>query len=241
MALFGDKNRPPSDATRDALTGLLTADAITAECVKAIEAANGGEHVAIGVVAFDGFRDLSNKQGNLVADHLLRELGPRLSEGVRDVDFVGRISRDEFIVVFRQLTGRLQTLALVSRFRIHVGEPVKTGTGPYKPIVNIGLAHPPADGTTTEALFEVAEKAMFVMQDETREAARREAVQRVTTARTAVTTATANVAAAEQAVRDADAHLIESKKLLAEAKAGVTAALENAKALGVAVETAAGR
>ena len=221
--------------TLDVLTGLLGTDAVSAECGKAIEAANSGEGVAVAYVAFDGLRELSDRSGNLVTDQLLRELGTRLRGSLRDHDAAGHLSRDEFLIVLRQLGGRLETLAIVSRLRITLSEPIRSGKGTYRPVVNIGLAYPPADGNTREALTKVAEKAMLVMREQAREAARRDATQRVISTRAAVSAATANVSAAEQVVRDADNNLIDSKKLLAEAKAAVVEALDVAKRLGLTV------
>jgi diguanylate cyclase (GGDEF)-like protein len=230
--------RAPLDPSHDSLTGLLGTESLNHELAAAIEASGGGEHVAVAHVAFDGLRELIDRSGNLVGDTLLRELGKRLKATVREADHVGRISRDEFLIVFRQLHGRLETLALVSRLRIALGEPIKLATGPYKPLANIGLAHPPADGTSSDALTGVAEKAMLAMREQMRDAAKRDAVERLANARTAVDTAAKNLTAAEQAVRDADIALADSKKLLAEAKAAVVAATDHAKSLGVA-DTAA--
>jgi diguanylate cyclase (GGDEF)-like protein len=221
-------------APGDSLTGLLTNDELVDECRAAIEAANGGEQVGVLYLSFDGLRELNNKSGNLVTDHLLRELSKRLRATMRECDHAGRIANDEFVVILRQLNGKLPTLALLARLRVALAEPIASGKGTFVPIVNYGLAHPPGDGATLEALADAAEKAMLVMREQTRQAARDEAIKRVASTRAAVVTATKGIADAEQAVRDADNALADSKRRLVEAKAAVTAALEHAKALGVA-------
>jgi diguanylate cyclase (GGDEF)-like protein len=246
MSFFSkSKERPPAaqpapvaetDPARDTLTGLLSNDALVDACRSAVEAASGGEHVAIGYFSFDGLRDLNARAGNLVTDKLLRELGKRLRDAVRECDQVGRINRDEFVVVMRQLGSRLETLALISRLRVALSEPISSGKDGYVPVVSYGLAHPPADGATLEALSAVAEKAMLAMREQTRIAMQEKAQKRVADARAAVGAAMARITAAEQAVRDADAALVDSKRLLTEAKAAVTSAVEHAKALGVAVD-----
>jgi diguanylate cyclase (GGDEF)-like protein len=225
----------PISGDTDALTGLLTNDGLVDECRAAVEAAGGGEQVGIVYVSFDGLRELNEKSGNLVTDHLLRELSKRLRATLRPCDHAGRITRDEFVVIMRELNGRLATLALLSRLRVSLSEPIASGKGTFVPIVNYGLAHPPADGSTLESLSTVAEKAMLQMREHTRQVAREEAAARLTAARAAVTAATTRVADAELAVRDADSRLVDSKRLLVEAKAAVTAAVEHAKAIGVDV------
>jgi diguanylate cyclase (GGDEF)-like protein len=231
---------PAADPARDALTGLLSNDALVDECRKAVEAATGGESVGIVYFSFDGLRELNDRAGNLVTDKLLRELGRRLRDVVREGDHVGRISRDEFIVILRGLGNRLATLTLVARLRNALAEPISSGKDAYVPIVDYGMAHPPADGTTLEALSAAAERSMLAMREQNRVAMREKAQQRVVETRAAVNAAMAHISECEAAVRDADAALIESKRLLADAKAAAAAAIDHAKTLGVAVDAPPG-
>jgi len=228
-------SEPVPDAKRDTLTGLLESDALADECRLAVEAANGGEQVGVLYLSFDGLRELNATAGNLVTDKLLRELGRRLRANVRECDRPGRINRDEFVVILRQLSGRLATLTLVSRLRIALAEPISSGKDGYVPIVNYGMAHPPTDGTSLEKLAAVAEAAMLVERDQARTLANEKALQRVAEARAAFAAAQAGVTAAEVAVRDADAALADAKRIVGERKAAVAAALDAAKALGLAV------
>jgi diguanylate cyclase (GGDEF)-like protein len=233
MPPYGDDNAIQPAAV-DALTGLLTNDGLVDECRAAIEATSGGEHVGIALFSFDGLRELTEKSGNLVTDTLVRELSRRLRATLRTGDHAGRITRDEFVVILRNLGNRLETLALMARLRVALAEPISSGKTAYQPIVNYGLAYPPADGTTLEALSDAAEKQMLVMRAQTRQRAKDDAVKRLATTRAAVSSAAARVTDAELAVRHADAMLAESKRLLAEAKLAAAAALELAKSLGVA-------
>jgi diguanylate cyclase (GGDEF)-like protein len=231
---------PPQDPTRsrDLLTGLLAADELVDAVREAVEAANGGEHVALAYITFDGLSELNAKAGHLVTDKLLRDLSRRLKEEMRPGDAAGRITRDEFVLVMRNLKSRLEMLASLSKLRVHLADPIPSGRGYFFPMVNYGTATPPRDGTTLDALASHAEKAMLVMQDQTRIAVREDAVKRVQHARENLAAAQTGVAAAELAVREADNALAESKQLLAEAKAAVAATIEYAKSLGVAVEPA---
>jgi diguanylate cyclase (GGDEF)-like protein len=226
-----------TDPTRDPLTGLLANDALVDECRKAVEAASGGEQVGILYLSFDGLRELNARAGNLVTDKILRELGRRLRESARECDHVGRLNRDEFVVILRQLSNRLATLTLVQRLRMNLAEPLSPGRDAYVPIVNYGLAHPPADGVTLEALVAVAERAMLAERDRAQATAKEKAAQRVADARAAASAAMAHITECELAVRDADSRLAEAKRLFGEAKAAVVAALEHAKGLGVAIDS----
>jgi diguanylate cyclase (GGDEF)-like protein len=229
-----------TDPARDALTGLLSYDALVDECRNAVEAANGGEAVGLLYLSFDGLRELNAKSGNLVTDKVLRELARRLRAVVRECDYAGRLNRDEFVVILRQLSNRLATLTLVQRVRMSLAEPIGSGKEAYVPALNFGMAHPPADGTTLEALAAVAEKAMLDERDKARTAAKDKALQRVAETRAAANAALAHITECELAVRDADSRLIESKRLYGEAKAAVAAAIEAAKGLGITIDVTAG-
>jgi len=230
----------PADPGRDPLTGLLSNDALVDACRTAVEAAHGGETVGIVFFSFDGLRELNDRAGNLVTDKLVRELGRRLRDAVRENDSVGRISRDEFIVILRGLGNRLATLTLVARLRNALAEPISSGKDAYVPIVDYGMAQPPGDGTTLEALSAAAETSMLAMREQNRVVMRERAQQRVLDARAAVNAAMAHVTACEAAVRDADSALVDAKRSLTDAKAAVTAALDHAKTLGVAVDAPPG-
>jgi len=230
---------PSAEPARDPLTGLLSNDALVDACRSAVEAASGGEHVAVAYFSFDGLRELNARAGHLVTDKLLRELGKRLRETVRECDHVGRISSDEFLVIMRQMGSRLETLAFMARLRVALSAPIAAGNG-YVPIVNYGLAHPPVDGSTLEGLSAAAEKAMLAMRDQARAVARENAIKRVAEMRAALAAASAHVTEAEQAVRDADSALVDAKRLVVDAKAAVAASLEHAKSLGVTPDAVGG-
>jgi diguanylate cyclase (GGDEF)-like protein len=221
---------PPADL----LTGLLGNDALVDACRAAIEAANGGEHVAVAYFSFDGLRELNLRSGHLVTDHIVRELSRRLRATLRECDQAGRVANDEFVVILRQLGSRLETMALFARLRVALAEPIKSGKSAFIPIVNFGMAVPPTDGSTLEALSAAAEKQMLAMRDQMQAQMREDALKRIVAAREAVKAAGAGVTDAELAVRNADAHLVDAKKRLADARVAVVVAVQHAKELGIA-------
>ena len=159
------------DASRDPLTGLYSASGIAVELARAIgDAAKSGEQIAAGYVGVDGLAEIHEEYGRLVSDQIVREIGRRLRVAVREVDKVGRVSVDEYLVVFRGIANKIEALALVSRLRLHLTEPIKAGRITYGPVPACGLAHYPADGTAVPALRAAAEKAMQAMMAAVREA-----------------------------------------------------------------------
>jgi diguanylate cyclase (GGDEF)-like protein len=163
-----------SDPLRDPLTGHFNATGIEAELMRAIaEASASGETVAVGYVGLDGLREIDEEYGRLISDQIVREIGARVGEVVRENDIVGRCTVNEFFIVFRGLAGRLEALALASRLRMHLGDPMRAGRIVYEPLASCGMAYYPADGSTTAELRTKAESAMQQMLVATREAVER--------------------------------------------------------------------
>jgi diguanylate cyclase (GGDEF)-like protein len=197
--LFGPERRAPAtpppgldpaserakaapDPMRDQLTGHLNTAGIEAELDRAIaEATESGERIAVGYIGLDGLREIDDEYGRLISDQIVREIGARIAEIVRENDVVGRCTVNEFLIVFRGLASRLEALALASRLRVHLADPIRAGRIVYEPRASCGMAHHPADGTTVAGLRTNAESAMHAMVVATRQAAerkRREDVER---------------------------------------------------------------
>ena len=164
------------DLTRDQLTGLYSASGIEDVLAKAIEEATAsGELIAVGYVGLDGLAHVHEEYGRLISDQVVREIGRRIGEAVREVDVVGRITLDEYLIVFRGLANRIEAMALGARLRVQIAEPVRAGRITYTPLASCGVAHHPADGTTVAALRAKAQATMQTMTIALREAVARKA------------------------------------------------------------------
>ena len=187
----------------DRLTGTLTREAIDAALEEAIAAGAEGEIVAVGYIGMDGFAALDAHYGRIVTDHMLRETAGRIAACLRPQDRVGRAERDEFMVIFRELTSKFETLALSSKLRTAIAEPVRAGKDEVRLAPSCGIAQYPASGKTVDELRAAAVKAMRAMQIALRSAAVAAAEQAVTRARAAVEAATVELERVEAAYQDA--------------------------------------
>jgi diguanylate cyclase (GGDEF)-like protein len=223
QAAAAPKAAPDPDIDR--LTGTLTRPAIDAAAEAAVAAASEGELIAFGYVGFDGFALLVDAYGAVVTDHLLREAASRIKECLRPQDVVGRIERDEFLIVFRGLGSKFETLALSSKLRTKIAEPIRAGKGDFILAPSCGIAQYPANGKTADALRAASANAMRTLQIALRSAGVAAAQEVVNRARAVVEAANAELAKAEQAYEDA----VATAAALSASEAAEVAA---AKALG---------
>jgi diguanylate cyclase (GGDEF)-like protein len=94
----------------------------------------------------DGFTRINAEFGTEVGDDLLRLLGGRLRQSVRQSDFVARHGGDEFVVVAR--TENDQDLEKLSqRLAKAIEHPTELAVGSISLSASVGMAHPYPDDT----------------------------------------------------------------------------------------------
>lgn len=87
-------------ATHDSLTGLLNRkETLEALRLELSRAKRDKSPVTVMLVDLDHFKTVNDENGHLFGDEMLRELGRRFRDGVRDYDSVGRYGGEEFLFV----------------------------------------------------------------------------------------------------------------------------------------------
>jgi diguanylate cyclase (GGDEF)-like protein/PAS domain S-box-containing protein len=71
-----------------------------------------GQWAAVCFIDLDNFKDLNDTLGHDTGDELLRQVGQRLQQMVREQDTVARLGGDEFVVLFEQLGASEEDAAL---------------------------------------------------------------------------------------------------------------------------------
>lgn len=149
-------------ATHDALTTLpnrlLLADRVNQDIARA---RRNRTHVAVMYVDLDQFKRVNDSFGHKVGDRLLRACAERLRQILRDGDTVGRLSGDEFLVVFPDLAEADRARGLAARIIEEFHRPFNLAGRELFSTASIGVALYPHDGDDADQLLQNADAALY--------------------------------------------------------------------------------
>jgi diguanylate cyclase (GGDEF)-like protein len=142
-------------ASRDPLTGLgnrrLLAERLPYEIARHVRA---GRRLAVLTLDLDRFKAVNDLLGHPAGDRLLQDVGMALGSALRRDDTLIRQGGDEFCIVAPE-TGAPEAAALAGRIQAALGR-LRTLETPVT--AGVGWAVFPDDGSTPEALVEVADE-----------------------------------------------------------------------------------
>lgn len=148
-------------AHNDTLTGLPNRAGFSEHLGRELELAKAaGSRVAVVSIDLDRFKEINDLRGLEAGDAALRLIGQRLTDLLRDGEFVARAGGDEFATV-KRFTEQSDLLDFVARLEgalftpIHIGD-FATVTG-----ASLGVSVYPEDGDTQERLVNNSELAMY--------------------------------------------------------------------------------
>lgn len=160
-----DEEPVTESGVRDELTGLLLRRPFVesaGECLRAVE---GRERAAVtlAVIDVDSFKAVNDTFGHLQGDDVLRTVAELLRQGIRDGDMAARYAGDEFVLLLRaelpeamQVAERLRESVARARILVRGSEEATVAVS-----LSIGLSTVGAHGTTFEALFAAADRALY--------------------------------------------------------------------------------
>lgn len=149
-------------ATHDALSQLpnryLFADRF--ERARSLWQRNGSL-LAVLLVDLDDFKQINERFGHAVGDHVLRTCARRLIAGLRACDTVARQGGDEFIVLLEVVSAVDDACLIAEKIRAGIAVPIETSAGEVAITCSVGVAVCPAHGTSFDALHRAADQAMY--------------------------------------------------------------------------------
>lgn len=109
----------------------------------------------------DHFKSINDSLGHDIGDQLLRQFGKRLQKTMRQVDFVGRLGGDEFMMVVEELANEegVETVAQKILNSLAVNFEFETTKMPIT--TSIGIALYAGGPVTADALIRRADQAMY--------------------------------------------------------------------------------
>jgi len=150
------------EAHHDTLTGIpslrLCLDRLSNALIRA---KRERDILAVFFIDLDGFKSINDNYGHEVGDFVLQETVKRLNLSVRQMDTVGRIGGDEFLIIMP----KINDISIVERIGTNVitsvkkpihwkGEQVSVGA-------SVGIAIYPRNGDDAKKLIKKADQAMY--------------------------------------------------------------------------------
>lgn len=161
-------------ALYDDLTGLARREFFVQQTRKAIaRAARRQEMLALMFLDLDEFKKINDTLGHHVGDLLLKEVGTRLRDTLRQEDTIGRLmladtddhiarfGGDEFTVLLSGLIKAENAAQVARRTLDAVSVPYVLEGQEIVVTISIGIAIYPQDGTDADQLFKRADAAMY--------------------------------------------------------------------------------
>ena len=109
----------------------------------------------------DNFKAINDTRGHVFGDQVLVETALRLKQSIRDSDTAARIGGDEFLVLLENISNKSDVSAKVQILTEGLGEKFIIAGEDFEVSYSLGVAIYPDDGTTTDALLRLADKAMY--------------------------------------------------------------------------------
>ena len=157
-----DLKAKPADTSkalaRDAVSGLLTKDAVTETITDFMGGCAENELHAFVMIDCDDFTKFSLDHGDAV-DDFIKYFGSVLKRAYRDSDIKGRIGGDEFVVLMKNTTKDATEMRSM-QLNETVRKPYIKGGEEIKISCSIGVSYYPEDGKDFETLYKKAEEAL---------------------------------------------------------------------------------
>ncbi len=111
-------------------------------------------------IDLDNFKDVNDSLGHDAGDLLLETIARRLENTCRDIDFVARLSGDEFCILAKEIDDGYAT-NVARRCLDAISQPIEIATRKLIPSCSIGIARYPDDGDDLAILVKAADTSLY--------------------------------------------------------------------------------
>ncbi len=148
-------------ANHDQLTGLPNRLHVQELVDLLIANKKSGQKVALAFLDIDDFKRVNDFHGHAAGDALLKSVANRLRAEIRQTDIIGRISGDEFVIVFDPFERTEELAAVLNRVSNELHEPYRIEGRDITSSGSIGVALWPEHGHDYDTLRRHADTAMY--------------------------------------------------------------------------------
>lgn len=131
--------------------------------------ASQGANIALFYLDLDDFKAINDTRGHLVGDRVLREVGTRLEQEVRNEDLVARLGGDEFAVLIETRAGDGLLIERAHRFLAAVRAPYEIEGQTYRISTSVGVARCNDGDCDAEELMRRADLALYASKNKGRD------------------------------------------------------------------------
>ncbi len=124
-------------------------------------ATRSNNKVALLFMDLDNFKNINDSLGHQIGDMLLREIGRRLQQCVREEDTVARIGGDEFLVVLPDIDRGMQAVPVAEKILAATARPFMLHEHQIHTTISIGISVYPEDGKDPHELIRHADAALY--------------------------------------------------------------------------------
>ncbi|WP_279476871.1 PAS domain S-box protein [Aeromonas veronii] len=152
------------EATHDALTGLYNRRAMFNLLPAAIDRAKRTQtSLALFYIDLDGFKQINDTHGHEAGDSVLRVIGTRLQESIRQTDTAVRLGGDEFTIVLENIKhGTPDANIIAQKILKAIQQPIQLDSTTAVISASIGIAiHHADDIINAVQLISQADSAMY--------------------------------------------------------------------------------
>lgn len=121
--------------------------------------------VGVLFIDLDNFKTINDSLGHYAGDQLLKRLAQRLQACVRNVDLVGRLGGDEFLVIVGGLERAEDVAPIAEKIAECISEPFVLEGQTLAVSGSIGISIYPQDGESTDTLIRNADAAMYLAKE----------------------------------------------------------------------------
>lgn len=124
-------------------------------------ASRSEKKVALLFMDLDNFKHINDSLGHHFGDMLLRTIGERLLQCVRDEDTVARIGGDEFLVVLPDIDKGTQAVSVAEKILLSIARPFLLQEQQIHATISIGISIYPDDAQDPHTLIRHADSALY--------------------------------------------------------------------------------
>ena len=148
-------------ASLDALTGVYNKENTQKYIDKMLKIKNQKVLHGFMILDMDHFKEINDNYGHAVGDKVLQAFGALLQSQFRDLDVVGRIGGDEFVVLLYDIGSRANMEARVRSLQQKIKEMEIEELQGHPLTSSAGIAFAPQDGDCFMDLYRRADNALY--------------------------------------------------------------------------------